>query len=293
MNKRIDMGSTPCHEESRKMSSLHEASPEGSEEPKPNDASIEAQAAVDPAAKPIEIEASDGVESTELESASELEAVGGSESAAEDQIPSREELEEELARVKDQWLRARAELDNARKRKNKELTEVRQKTREDVVREMLPVIDNLERAAESTRSASDIEAVTQGVSMVLRGFEDTADRIGLRRIESVGTRFDPAHHEAWQHTETDEHEVGTVIAEFEPGYLLGTRLLRPAKVAVARPVRVVVEAEPVVEAGAEVPSEPEQEDAGQPDEDVLFIEDDGEAGEDTQEGLSEEGGSEN
>jgi len=138
--------------------------------------------------------------------------------------------------------------------------------------------------------------LTQGISLVLRGFQDTADRIGLRRVESVGTRFDPGKHEAWQHTETDEHEMGTVIAEFEPGYLLGTRLLRPAKVAVARPRRAVAAPElahdPDADLDPEDPNPPPADIEDSEDEAVLFIEDEAEAGEDTPSDDFEENGGE-
>jgi molecular chaperone GrpE len=255
------MGNTPWHEESRKMSTLNETTVGGdAEEPK---------------------DVLDGDMAASRRQANPQGQDGDAES-----------LQEEIGRLQDLWLRARAELDNARKRKAKEMSELRQRTREDIVRELLPIIDNLERAAESTQTSADIEAVTQGVTMVLRGFQDTADRIGLRRVESVGARFDPAKHEAWQHTETAEHQIGTVIAEFEPGYLLGTRLLRPAKVAVARP--------PTPEPSHDDDADPEAEDAtaapadegDSRDEDVLFIEDEGEASEDTPDGEFEEDGNE-
>ena len=291
------MGNAPWHEESRKMSTLNDAPMGGdTEEPKDvldGDMAVsrgEANPEGEAVASDVAPHANDA--DTEAAVVAETGDADEAETTPPDGPPDVESLQAEVSRLNDLWLRARAELDNARKRKAKEMSELRQRTREDIVRELLPIIDNLERAAESTQTAADLEAVTQGVAMVLRGFQDTSDRIGLRRVESVGTRFDPAKHEAWQHTETAEHEVGTVIAEFEPGYLLGTRLLRPAKVAVARPPQEVPTPEPQADDTAHAEGEGATTEAVDQDdnqeEDVLFIEDEGEASEDTHQGELEE-----
>ena len=117
----------------------------------------------------------------------------------------------------------------------KEIEEVRRRSIEDTLREVLPVVDNLERAADAMDDATDVAAVAQGVQMVLRGFEDIANRLGLRRVPAVGQQFDPTCHDAMQQQETDQHAPGTVVAEVVPGYFLGERLLRPAMVVVAKP----------------------------------------------------------
>jgi len=207
----------------------------------------------------------------------EAEAPSSPDQPGENEGPSLEDVIAERDQYKDRWLRAHAELDNTRKRKQKELSELRQKTREQVMLEILPIIDNLERAVDAAGTATDVAAVVQGVKMVLRSFQDTAERIGLKRVPSTGERFDPGMHEAWQHTETDEQEPGTVIAEFEPGYFFGTRLLRPAKVAVARPMSQ----KPADEPSSEPISEPadDLETAEPDDEEVLFVEDTDEEGE--------------
>lgn len=141
----------------------------------------------------------------------------------------------ERDRMRDQLLRIAADFDNFRKRSRKEIEEVRRRTVEDTLREVLPIIDNLERAAESTQGATDVKAVADGVHMVLRGFEEIASRLGLKRVQSMGNMFDPTLHDAMQQQETDEHPPGTIVAEVVPGYKLGDRLLRPAMVVVARP----------------------------------------------------------
>jgi molecular chaperone GrpE len=170
-------------------------------------------------------EGTEGAEGAEEATASETEA-----SAQPSEL---EQLAAERDKLKDQLLRTAADFDNFRKRTKKDLEQAERRGREEVLREVLPVIDNLERAVAAAAGASDVEAVRDGVQMVLKLFEDTASRIGLERVESVGQRFDPNVHDAFQQQETDEHPPGTIVAEYQPGYKLGDRLLRPAMVVVA------------------------------------------------------------
>ncbi len=144
-------------------------------------------------------------------------------------------LRQDRDQLKDRLLRVAADYENFRKRTRRELEDALHRAKEDTLRELLPIIDNLERAAHAARSADDVAAVADGVKMVLRGFEDVANRLGLTRIKSVGEPFDPTIHDAMQQMETDEHPPGTIISEAVPGYMLGDRLLRPAMVLVARP----------------------------------------------------------
>ena len=146
-----------------------------------------------------------------------------------------EKAHAERDRMREQLLRIAADFDNFRKRSRKEIEEVRRRSIEDTLREFLPVVDNLERAAGAMTDATEVAAVSEGVHMVLRGFEDIANRLGLKRVPSVGNLFDPACHDAIQQEETNEHAPGTIMAEVVPGYYLGERLLRPAMVVVARP----------------------------------------------------------
>ncbi|MGF1468510.1 MAG: nucleotide exchange factor GrpE [Sandaracinaceae bacterium] len=145
------------------------------------------------------------------------------------------ELEEERDRLKDQLLRTAADYDNFRKRSRKDVDMAERRGREDVVRELLPVIDNLERAVMATGEAPDVNAIREGVEMVLRQFEDASQKLGLEKVSAVGERFDPALHDAIQQLPTDEYEPGTVVEQILPGYRLREKLLRPAMVVVARP----------------------------------------------------------
>jgi len=146
-----------------------------------------------------------------------------------------EKAHAERDRMREQLLRIAADFDNFRKRSRKEIEEVRRRATEDTLREVLPIVDNLERAANAMGDATEVAAVADGVHMVLRGFEDVASRLGLKRVPGVGNQFDPTCHDAMQQEETDEYPPGTIVSEIVPGYYLGERLLRPAMVVVAKP----------------------------------------------------------
>jgi molecular chaperone GrpE len=141
----------------------------------------------------------------------------------------------EAARLKDAWLRTAADFDNFRKRSRRELDDARRGGREDLLRVLLPIFDNLERAIQSAQRTSDVKAMADGLKMVDRQFVDALAREGITRVPTVGRPFDPSLHEAIQQVETDEHPAGTVLAEVQPGYLQGERLLRAAVVVVAKP----------------------------------------------------------
>lgn len=142
--------------------------------------------------------------------------------------------EDEAKRYKDLWMRAAADFDNFRKRTRRELEDAKKSGAEDLLRAMLPVFDNLERALQSAQKATDVKPVSEGLQMILRQFTDTLGRVGVVRVESVGKGFDPQVHEAIQQVETEEHPAGTVIAEVQPGYRQGERLVRAAMVVVAK-----------------------------------------------------------
>ncbi len=141
----------------------------------------------------------------------------------------------EASRMKDAWVRTAADFDNFRKRVRRELDDARRGGREDLLKALLPVFDNLERAIHSAQRSSDVKAVADGLSMVQRQFVDSLAREGIARVATVGRPFDPSVHEAIQQVETGDHAPGTVIAEVQPGYIQGDRLLRAAMVVVARP----------------------------------------------------------
>ncbi|MFK8000416.1 MAG: nucleotide exchange factor GrpE [Polyangiales bacterium] len=149
--------------------------------------------------------------------------------------PKGPDAQAQITRLKEQLLRTAADFDNFRKRARRDVEEASRRSKEQAVSELLPLVDNLERAVESAGGATDVEAVTSGIKMVLRSFSDIAGRLGLERVDAVGQVFDPNLHDAVQQVETDEHPPGTIVTEITPGYRLGDKLLRAALVVVSRP----------------------------------------------------------
>ncbi len=144
---------------------------------------------------------------------------------------------ETLAKLKDQHertLRAVADLDNHRKRVQREREEQAKFGQEKLLKDLLPVVDNFDRALEHARSATDLEAVKSGVAMMKKLFEDTLARHGVKAFSALGQPFDPKLHDAMQTVESDE-APGTVVMEVVRGFMLHDRLMRPAMVGVAKP----------------------------------------------------------
>lgn len=162
----------------------------------------------------------------------------GESAAAPSTAPPEDPLERaqaEAARLKDQLLRLAADFDNYKKRARRELADTAKIAREEVLKELLPVFDNLERATSHATQATDVKALTEGISMVTRQFVDTLGKLGIERVAALGLPFDPTVHEAVQHLETTEHAPGTVAMELQAGYRQGERVIRPAMVVVAKP----------------------------------------------------------
>ena len=151
------------------------------------------------------------------------------------QLDPLETARAEAGRLKEMWMRTAADFDNFRKRARKEVEDARRNGREELLKELLPVFDNLERAIQSAQRATDVKGVSDGLSMILKQFEATLARASINKVPTTGTSFDPALHEAIQQVETDEHPPGTVVAEVQPGYAQGDKLIRAAMVVVAKP----------------------------------------------------------
>jgi molecular chaperone GrpE len=154
------------------------------------------------------------------------------------ELPPLTELEQaqaDAAKLKDMLVRTAADFDNFRKRSRREVDDARRAGREDLLKELLPVFDNLERAIQSALKATDVKAVSDGLGMILKQFDSTLGRSGIKRVPTIGSMFDPSIHEAIQQIETDEHPPGTVVAEVQPGYVAGEKLVRAAMVVVAKP----------------------------------------------------------
>jgi len=157
-----------------------------------------------------------------------------SEEASEAEEDPLAAAEAEAARYKDQLLRTAADFDNYRKRSRREAEEAERRGRDELLRELLPVFDNLERASSHAASAPDVKALADGIEMVMRQFLDTLGRLGVERILAVGAAFDPTVHEAIQQIETSDFEPGQVAQEVQAGYRTKDRLIRPSMVVVAK-----------------------------------------------------------
>lgn len=131
----------------------------------------------------------------------------------------------------DLFLRERAELENFKRRMLREKSEALRFACEPLIRDLLPVIDNLERALE--HGSAQGHSVVEGVRMVLKALQDTLERHGVKRVDAVGEAFDPTLHEAMAQVESAEHEPNRVVEQYHTGYLLHERLLRPALVTVS------------------------------------------------------------
>jgi len=142
----------------------------------------------------------------------------------------------EVARLKDQLLRTLADFDNFRKRTRREISDAERVSREDLLRELLPVFDNLERASQHAAGSTDVQSLADGIQIVMRQFLETLAKLGIERVASVGLPFDPAVHEAVQQVESADVPAGAVAQELLAGYHVGERLIRPAMVVVARPL---------------------------------------------------------
>ncbi|MBI9075080.1 MAG: nucleotide exchange factor GrpE [Desulfatibacillum sp.] len=161
---------------------------------------------------------------------------------AEDAVGQAQECEEAAVKedtqdYKDLYLRTLAEFENYRRRAEREMTEFKKYANEVLIKEILPVIDNLERAMACTLNLDDpncAQNVLAGVQLTEKEILKVLERHGVTQLCSVGEIFDPTYHQALMAEESDEHPEETVIREMQKGYLLKERLIRPALVTVAK-----------------------------------------------------------
>lgn len=171
-----------------------------------------------------------------LEAASEAgEGPGAADDTQTDDLQSQvDALTRDKAALYDQLLRRAAEFENFRRRIERERSDAYQRARVEVLVEFLPVVDNFERALSSLEnSGGDAEALRHGVELIHKQFKDALTKFGLEPVQAIGQTFDPHLHEAVTIEPTDKHKENTVIEEFQRGYKIGDKLLRPAKVKVA------------------------------------------------------------
>ena len=145
-----------------------------------------------------------------------------------------EEAEKKAAENYDKYMRAVAELDNFKKRAAKDKAEAIAYGNEKLIKDVLPILDSLERASEHACNSADIEAFKEGFKLVKDQLLCCLGKHGVEKIEAVGADFNPHLHDALLQVESEKHDDSKVVEEFEKGYLLHGRLLKPAKVSVAR-----------------------------------------------------------
>jgi molecular chaperone GrpE len=152
------------------------------------------------------------------------------------------ELKEELARKEkestdnyDKYLRAVADLDNYKKRAIREKVEIIKYGKEDVIKDILPFVDSLDRALAHADS-SDVQSFKEGIKLIQEQLLSCLKKHGVEKIDSVGLDFDPNFHEAMMQVESEEHEENKVVNEVQKGYLLNGRLLRPSKVCICKKI---------------------------------------------------------
>ena len=142
-------------------------------------------------------------------------------------------LQTERDDFRERWLRSQAELENYRKRAQKELDQERQYRSLPVVRDVLPALDNLQRALQMAKTTKDADQLTKGVQMVVQQFEEALARHAVVPIDAVGKPFDPNLHEAIQQAPSKDHPAMTVLHDIEKGYQMYDRVVRPTKVIVS------------------------------------------------------------
>lgn len=150
--------------------------------------------------------------------------------AADEQL---EELRRQLDDKQDRLLRALAEADNIRRRAQRDRDDFVKYANESLLRDLIPVLDNLDRALEAARASSGAASVVTGVELIQRELLRVLERAGVTRYSAVGQPFDPTRHEAIARVVSDQAAPDTVVSETAPGYLLHGRVLRAAMVAVA------------------------------------------------------------
>jgi len=153
-----------------------------------------------------------------------------------DMAAALEEARIKLQESEDRILRLAADFDNTKKRLEREREISLKYAEENILKELLPGIDNIERAMDQGKDANNVESLLHGVELTRDGLLATLEKYGVKAIDAFGQPFDPNIHEALAMEETDKMEPNMVLREFQKGYLYRDRLLRPSKVVVSKPL---------------------------------------------------------
>ena len=145
-----------------------------------------------------------------------------------------EKVQEASDKNLDLYIRSQAEIDNLKKRYQKERQGLIQFANESLIKQLLPIVDNLEKAITHSQDEDSIEAIREGVDLTLKGLMDILQKAGVEAVEAVGEQFDPNFHEAVSEMADDGVEPGAVIKDLQKGYTLNQRLIRPSMVIVSK-----------------------------------------------------------
>jgi molecular chaperone GrpE len=149
-------------------------------------------------------------------------------------VAALQKASDERDQLRDQLLRTMADFQNFRKRTDEQRRQLETFATERMATALLPVLDNFERALASLDTGASADSIVEGLKAVDRQFRQVLESHNVSRIQSVGAPFDPEYHEALAIQESDEHENDTVVEELEPGYRMGDKVIRPARVRVSR-----------------------------------------------------------
>ncbi|MDG0871484.1 nucleotide exchange factor GrpE [Paenibacillus thiaminolyticus] len=180
---------------------------------------------------------SEAVETADVEhnqeAAETSEAEGKTAEEAQAETAELEMARAQAEELQQRLLRAQADFDNFRRRTVKEKEELAQYASSKLVTELLPVLDNFERALAAAQTGSEEQSFVKGVDMIFRQFTQVLEQEGVKAMNAVGEPFNPEFHQAIMQVESEEHEEGIVVEEVQKGYMLKDRVLRPAMVKVS------------------------------------------------------------
>lgn len=177
----------------------------------------------------------DSVSTDEKDRESSANASTGSPASELEQMRQQLETKElEAKQNYERFLREMAELENFKKRMARDKSEAIRFANESLIKDLLPVLDNLERAVEHAKGDGNGKSLLDGIELVLKAFLEAMGKHGVKQISAIGEKFDPGKHEAITQIESEEHRPNTVVEEHHKGYYLLDRLLRPSLVSVSK-----------------------------------------------------------
>ncbi len=160
-------------------------------------------------------------------------------------------LEEELQILQDKYMRLAAEFENYKRRAQRDQSDSIRFGNEALLKNLIPIIDNLERAIQFAKEAGNTGPLLEGVELTHKQFLETIGKVGVQQLCATGNSFDPSVHQAVTQVESEKVEPNTIIEEFQKGYLLHERILRPAMVSVAKEKSALTEPRSTEESGEE------------------------------------------